>query len=112
METLLQSFSLRFNNRCCVQKVRPHIDGPQQVLILKGQVLRVVPHIGSQIVGTTFDRVDLRRNTARVIDNHSQVAVFGNDGYAFQIHVFREFAVVFDSEYCTFLRIDTEVILT
>ncbi len=38
-------------------------------------------------------------------DNDYLTTVFGNDRYAFQIHVFREFAVVFDGEYCTFLRV-------
>jgi hypothetical protein len=33
-------------------------------------------------------------------DNDYLTAVFGNDGYAFQIHVFREFAALFDGEYC------------
>jgi hypothetical protein len=38
-------------------------------------------------------------------DNHYLTAVLGNDGHASQTHVFWEFAVVFDGEYCTFVRV-------
>jgi hypothetical protein len=38
-------------------------------------------------------------------DNHYLTALLGNNGYAFQIHIFWEFAMVFDGEYCTFLRV-------
>ncbi len=53
----------------------------------------------------------LRPNAAGIVDNHSQVAVFGSDGYALEVHIFREFLVLFHLKYCTLLRIDTEVIL-
>jgi hypothetical protein len=36
-------------------------------------------------------------------DNHYLTAAFDNDGYAFQIHVLREFVMAFKGEYCTFL---------
>jgi hypothetical protein len=44
-------------------------------------------------------------NTARfIIDNYYLTMILGNDSYAFQIHVFREFALVFDGKYYTFPR--------
>jgi hypothetical protein len=38
-------------------------------------------------------------------DNYYLTVVLDNDGCEFQIHVFREFAVVFDGEYYTFICI-------
>jgi hypothetical protein len=63
----------------------------------------------------SWNDVWLNRSAAQYCINYFYkyylTEVFGNDGYAFQIHVFREFAVVFDGEYCTFLWVDTEVML-
>ncbi len=57
----------------------------------------------------SWNDVLLNRSAAQYyinyFDNHYLTAVLGNDRNAFQIHVFREVAAVFDGEYCTFLRI-------
>jgi hypothetical protein len=51
-----------------------------------------------------FDGVDLQRNNPRVIDNQYLATILCKKEHKFQINVFREFAVVFDGEYCAFLR--------
>jgi hypothetical protein len=76
-------------------------------MILKRQILLVVPHIGLKVVGTTFGGVELRHNIVQVIYNHYLTAVFRNKEDAFQIHIFRDFAVVFDGECYIFFRFTT-----
>ena len=71
--------SLRVDDRGNIGEIRLHVARPQQVLVLEGEVLRIVSHAGGEIVRARLDSVQVVPNRTRSIDLNTQVAVLLDD---------------------------------
>ena len=71
--------SLKVDDRGDIGEIGLHVARPQEVLVLEGEVLRIVSHAGGEIVCPRLDSVQVVLDRARSIDLNTQVAVLLDD---------------------------------